>query len=78
MKINKMNEEIIKQIDALPLIEEIGYTEAQLKTIFSEDLLSKFFHWMDGQTVGVSEDAEALYYPEDVIRFLRGANSFRF
>lgn len=73
-----MNKEIIKQIEALPLTEELGYTEAQLKTVMSEDLLSKFFHWMDGQTVGVSEDTEALYYPEDVLRFLRGANSFRY
>ena len=48
----------------------MGYTGEEIATFMSKGERTKFFAWMNGQTGGVSEDGDMLFYTWDVKRFL--------
>lgn len=50
---------------------EYGYTVSQLDTFMSEDEISKFNKWMEGQTCAYDQDLGCIVYACDVERFLR-------
>ena len=48
-----------------------GYYWAQLEDFFTKKELKEFGEWISGQTIVSDEYGRAIYYTEDVIRFLR-------
>lgn len=49
---------------------KIGYTDEQLLTIIPKKKLRKFYKWMYGQTMGLTEENKPIYYKCNVHRFL--------
>lgn len=52
----------------------MGYTESYLfNWMKSVDFdINTFIIWMNGQTVGVSESGETVYYYNDVVKYFTG------
>jgi hypothetical protein len=57
---------------------ELGYTNKQLRALFTDAEFNRFVKWMDGQTVGLDEaTGTAVVYVRDVQRFVRSLAAVR-
>ena len=46
--------------------------EIEVRTIVGEEHWDEFLEWMEGQTMGMTEDGDTDFFPWDVMKFCQG------
>jgi hypothetical protein len=78
-RITVLEEEMDRIKSRLPAIfeqpnfdwNEVGYTPKQLRKVIPRKWMKEFMKFMVGQTIGVNDDTQPVYYKCDVEKFLK-------